>query len=266
MTEILVDKFFKFAFMFAALCGFVETAAAGPDVVSETRPLDGRVVRVKLDGIVDVMVRQGSPASLTVRGDSRWVARTSTDQHGDTLNIDTELRSGSLTERFMTHETAPLRVELTLPKLREVWADSVGSTSISGFNGDELDLTHDGAGAMVVQCNYKRLTANLGGIGSMVIKGLNSEGVELNLRGAGSISLAGRSKWLRADLGGLGGLNAQQFTVDSVNLDVSGLGNATVTVHQNANLSLSGMGSVTVYGNPPNRHTEVDGLGKVSWK
>jgi hypothetical protein len=260
-----VDKFFKFAFMVAAMCGFVETASAGPDVVSETRPLDERVVRIKLDGVVDVQVRQGSPASITVRGDRRWVARTSTEQHGDTLNIDTEPRSDGLA-RFMGRETSALRVELTLPNLRELRADSVGSTTVSGFNGDELDLTHDGAGSMVVQCNYKRLTANLGGIGSMVIQGLNSEGVELNLRGAGSISLAGKGKWLRADLGGLGGLNAQQFTVDNVNLDVSGLGNATVTAHQNAVLNLSGMGSVTVYGKPLNRRAEVDGLGKVSWK
>lgn len=264
--EIVVHKFFKFCLMFGALCGFVEAAVAGPDVVSETRPLDERVVRIKLDGIVDVQVRQGSPAALTVRGDRRWVERTSTDQHGDTLNIDTELRSGGLSERFVVHEMAPLRVELTLPKLREVRSDSVGTTLVTGFSGDELDLTHDGAGSMVVQCNYKRVTANLGGIGSMAIQGLNSEGVELNLRGAGSISLIGRSKWLRADLGGLGGLNAQQFPVENVNLDVSGLGNATVNAHQSAILSLSGMGSVTVYGKPPNRREEIDGLGKVSWK
>jgi hypothetical protein len=252
--------------MFAALCGFVETASAGPDVVSETRPLDARVVRIKLDGIVDVQVRQGSPASMTVRGDRRWVQRTSTEQHGDTLSIDTELNSGSLTERFVVREMAPLRVELTLPKLREISSDSVGSTTVSGFSGDELDLTHDGAGAMVVQCNYKRVTASLGGIGSMVLQGLNGDGVELNLRGAGSVSLAGKAKWLRADLGGLGGLNAQQFAVENVNLDVSGLGNATVNARQSAILNLSGMGSVTVYGKPLNRREEIDGLGKVSWK
>jgi hypothetical protein len=54
--------------------------------------------------------------------------------------------------------------------------------------------------------------------------------------------------------------------VNNVNLDLSGLGNATVTAHQNVTLNLSGLGSVTVYGNPLNRKTQVDGLGKVSWK
>ena len=57
-----------------------------------------------------------------------------------------------------------------------------------------------------------------------------------------------------------------QFAADTVNVDLSGLGNASVTAHQNANLSLSGLGSVTVYGKPLNRKVSVDGLGKVSWK
>lgn len=260
-----MNKFLKFGLMATAFCAFVETASAASDVVRETRPIDERIVRVKLDGLGDMSIRQGSPARLVLVGDPRWLQRTSTVQHGDTLNIDTDA-PGSLSNRFMLHSMSPLHVELILPNLREVSSETIGSTEVIGFSGDELDLTHDGAGSMVVRCNYKRVTANLGGIGGMTIKDLNSEGVELNLRGAGSVMLSGRSKWLRADLGGVGGLNAQQFAVDSVDLDLSGLGNATVTAHQSANLNLSGMGSVTVYGKPANRKFVIDGLGKVSWK
>ncbi|GAB3466549.1 hypothetical protein GCM10027321_32750 [Massilia terrae] len=261
-----MNKFLKFGLMAAAFCCFVEPASAASDVVSETRPLDPHIVRVKVDGIVEVVVRQGSPAAMTVRGDRNWIARTSTSQRGDTLNIGTEARAGALHERFMMRESSQLRVELTLPALREVSADSIGTTTVVGFEGDELDLSHEGAGQMVVQCNYKRVSAKLGGIGSMVIKGLSSEGVDLDVSGAGSVSLVGRSKWLRADLGGIGGLNAQQFAVDNVDLELSGLGNAIVTAHQNANLNLSGMGSVTVYGKPANRKLVIEGLGKVNWK
>ncbi|GAB3409103.1 head GIN domain-containing protein [Massilia agilis] len=267
MTENRVNKFFKFGLVLATLCTFAGAVfAAPPDVASENRPIDARVVRVKTDGLVDLHIRQGSPASLTVRGDPRWLERTSTVQNGDTLSIDTEVRSNKLSERFISREMAGLRVELTLPQLREVWSESLGTTIVSGFSGDELDLTLDGAGSMNVNCNVKRLTANLGGLGSMMISGLNADGVELNLRGAGGITLLGRSKWLKADLGGLGGLNAQQFTADNVTIDVSGLGNASITARQNANLSLSGMGSVTVYGKPLNHKVSIDGLGKVSWK
>jgi hypothetical protein len=265
MTEICVNKFFKFGLALAAFCSFVEAASAA-DKVTETRPIDARVVRVKLDGLVDVRIRQGSPATLTLRGDPDWVQRTMTSQSGDTLIIDTDSHGARLGGRFVINSMSGVHVELTLPQLREVRSESLGSTDVSGFTGDELDLTLEGAGAINVSAKYKRVTANLGGIGSMNLHGLDSEGVELNLRGAGGVNLTGRSKWLKADLDGLGGLNAQQLTVETVNLDLSGLGNAVVTAHQNATLSLSGMGSVTVYGKPLNRRVENDGLGKVSFK
>jgi hypothetical protein len=251
---------FKFGLVAAALCAFGGIAAAAPDVATEARPVDPRVVRVKLDGAVDLRIRQGATAGLVLTGDPRWLEQTTTRQSGDTLNISNGTRGNRMRGMHGLH------AELTLPQLREVSSESLGSTEVSGFSGDQLELTLDGAGSMKVWCNYKMLTANLGGIGSMNIAGLNSEGIDLRLRGAGYVTLSGRSKWLKADLGGLGGLDAQQFAVDTVNLDLSGLGNATVTAHQNATLNLSGMGSVTVYGKPLNRKTTVDGLGKVSWK
>jgi hypothetical protein len=233
-------------------------AQAAPEVATETRPIDARVVRVKLDGAVDLRIRQGSTAALTLSGDPRWLAKTVTVQSGDTLNIDTDVhgrvRLGSL------------HAELTLPALREVSSESLGSTDVSGFSGDELELSLDGAGSMRISCNYRLVSATLGGIGSMHLQSLNGEGVDLNLRGAGFVNLSGRAKWLKADLGGLGSLDAREFVTDSVNVDLSGLGNASVTAHQNANLNLSGMGSVTVFGKPLNRKVAVDGLGKVSWK
>jgi hypothetical protein len=266
MTENLVNKFFNLGLAFAAFFSFAGAASAAPDTATETRPVDARITRVRLDGIVSLKIRQGSPAALVLKGDPRWLARTTTAQSGDTLNIDTEVREARSHSLFTLHELHGVRAELTLPKLREVRSESLGSTEVNGFTGDELELTLEGAGSMKVWSNYRIVSANLGGIGSMHILGLDSEGIELNLSGAGVVHLSGRSKWLKADLGGLGGLDAQKFTVDTVNLDLSGLGNATVTAQQNCNLNLSGMGSVTVYGKPLNRKVAIDGLGKVSWK
>lgn len=235
-------------------------AASGDDIVTETRPVDARAVRIKLDGVIDLKLRQGPVPTLVITGDKRWLEKTTVVQHGDTLNIGTEMRG------FKLHRHNSVRAELTLPSLREVSSESVGWTEIHGFSGDELDLSLEGAGSMKVSCNYRIVTASLGGVGSMNIEGVDSEGIDLNLRGAGFVKLHGRSKWLKATLGGLGGLDAQHFQVDTVNLELSGLGNASVTARENANLNLSGMGSVTVYGKPMNRSVSVDGLGKVSWK
>jgi hypothetical protein len=253
-----MNKFFALAPAGVALCAALGAAHAAPDVVTETRPVDARVVRVNVDGAVDLKIRQGATPALTLTGESRYLERTVTAQSGDTLHIDTDIHGHV--------RTGALRAELVLPALRAVTSESLGTTEVSGFSGDQLDLTLDGAGSMKVACNYRIVKASLGGIGSMQMQGLNGEGVELNLQGAGYISLSGHAKWLKADLGGLGNLDAQQCSADAVDIDLSGLGNARVTARQTANLNLSGMGSVTVYGKPQNRKVAVDGLGKVSWK
>lgn len=244
----------------AALCSLLGSAVAAEEHGTETRAIDARVVRVKLDGIIDLKLRQGPVALLVISGDRRYLARTTTVQSGDTLNIDTE------SHNFRLGSKARLSAELTLPHLREVSSESVGWTEISGFSGDELDLSLDGAGSMKVAGDYRLVNATLGGVGSMHITGVIRDGIDLNLQGAGYVTLTGKGKLLKAHMGGLGGLDAQKFDADSVNLELSGLGNASLTARQNATLSVSGLGSVTVYGKPLNRSVSVDGLGKVSWK
>lgn len=236
------------------------TSNAADSTISEARPIDARVVRVKLDGVIDVKLRQGAVAQLVLIGERRYVVKTTTSQNGDTLVIDTDNRHVKFSRRNM------LRAEVTLPRLREVRSDSVGSTEVFGFNGDELDLTLDGAGAMKIVADYRVVNASLGGVGSMNIQSGNSERIDLDLHGAGYVTLIGRTKLLKASLGGLGGLDAEKFQAETVDLDMSGLGNASVLARQNAVLNLSGLGSVTVYGKPQNRNVSIDGLGKVSWK
>ena len=243
----------------AALCALAGTAAA-EETASQTRAVDARVVRVKLDGIIDLTLRQGPVALLVISGDQRYLARTSTTMNGDTLTIDTE--SDGITLR----PQARLRAELILPRLRQVTSDGVGRAEIAGFSGDALDVSLDGAGSMNVVCDYRIVNASLGGLGSMLIKGVFSDGIDLKLQGAGYVTLSGRGKWLKADMGGLGSLHAQDFDVDKVSLALSGLGNAAVTARHSATVNVSGLGSVAVYGKPVSRSVSVDGLGHVSWK
>ncbi|MDL2356829.1 MAG: DUF2807 domain-containing protein [Pseudomonadota bacterium] len=255
-----MNKVLTLGFAGAAFCALTGIARAAEETVTETRAIDARVVRVKLDGVIDLKLKKGPVAQLVISGDRRYLAGTTTIQSGDTLNIDTENHS------FKMRTNARLRAELTLPQLREVSSESVGFTEIAGFSGDELDLALDGAGSMKVVCDYRIVNANLGGVGSMHIQGVSSDGIDLNLHGAGFVTLSGHSKWLKASLAGLGSLDAQKFDAETVTLELSGLGNAKVTARQNATLNLSGLGSVTVYGKPLNRSVSVDGLGKVSWK
>ncbi|MES3024787.1 MAG: DUF2807 domain-containing protein [Pseudomonadota bacterium] len=249
----------------AAMCTLFASApvlAAPEEVVSETRVVDARVVRVKLDGVINLKVRQGAVATLVLNGDKRWVANTTTVQKGDTLVINMTDNNGI---RVGRNSHIGIRAELTIPALREVSSESLGWTDVSGFAGERLSLMLDGAGGMKVNCQYRLVDVTLGGLGSLNVEG-NNEGVDLNLQGAGFVTLSGRSKWLKANVSGLGGLDAKKLDADSVDLDLGGVGGATVTARESAKLNLSGMGSVTVYGKPGKRDVSVDGLGKVSWK
>jgi len=245
----------------AAPEGMAETAS-GP--ANETRSVDPRVVRVQIDGAVELRIRQGSPAMLVLTGEPRWLARLMTEQSGDTISIGGGGPGAGVRSLRLIQD--PVRAELVLPQLREVSSDGLGTVDIRGFSGEQLELALDGAGAMTVNVDYRFIRAGLGGVGSLQLASMRSERIELDLHGAGQVSLAGQSKSLRADLSGLGGLDARRFSVETVTLDLSGLGSATVTANQNATLNLSGLGSVTVYGKPLNRKVSIDGLGKVSWK
>lgn len=255
----MMMKTYRFGVLLTVMGFWAGLGHAADDNTTETRAIDARVVRVKLDGVIDLKLRRGDTPSLTVTGDKRYVGKISTVQAGDTLHLDTDTHGFKFSH-------ATVKAELVLPMLREVVSEGVGTTEVTGFSGEEIQLTLDGAGSMKVSCDYRNIRASLGGVGSMHVWAADNDTIDLDLQGAGYVTLGGRSKILKATLGGLGGLNAQQFQADAVNIELSGLGNATVTAKQSATLNLSGLGSVTVYGQPQNRNVSVDGLGKVRWK
>jgi hypothetical protein len=235
--------------------------AAAADVVREARAVDARITRVKLDGVVDLVMRQGATPSLVISGQRADVARVTTRQQGETLEIDTERRNN------YTHGHSPkLRAELVVPNLAEFVSEGVGASTVSGFSGDKIVLALDGAGAVTLNGSYRNVDARLGGVGRLSIDAVKAERMDLALRGAGQLAVTGQTRALRATLAGVGSLDAEKLRADTVDLDMSGLGGATVYASAAASLNLSGMGSATVYGKPAQRNATTDGMGKVSWR
>lgn len=249
--------FLRASLLAAALwsgCG----AALADEVVSESRSVDARTTRINLDGIVNLTLKQGPVASLTLHGEKRYLQKVSVSQQGELLQIGSDIR-GSHPGKI------ELRAELTLPALRELVSAGVGGADVSGFGGEELRLALDGAGAMKVAANYRNISAKLGGVGNLSIAAGRSDSVDLNLRGAGKIDISGQSKTLHAQLGGVGGLDAQQLQADAVDLNITGIGSATVYAKNSANVTLSGLGSANVYGKPASRNARSRGMGSISW-
>lgn len=249
----------------AALVAGSLTLAASPvhadEAVRETRAVDAKVNKVKLGGVVDLVLTQGPTPSLVISGDRRYIQRITTAQRGDTLEIGTE--SFTTRNERMEHK---LRAELTVPNLAEFTSNGVGSSTVSGFNGEALKLALDGAGAVAVNGSFRQIDARLGGVGAMSFKGVRADRIDLNLRGAGRMTVQGQARLLQAKLSGVGSLDAQGLQADSVDLALSGLGGASVYAKQAADVNLSGLGSATVYGNPAKRNGTDNGMGSISWK
>ncbi|MFC0250966.1 GIN domain-containing protein [Massilia consociata] len=245
----------------SATLALVASPALADDVVREKRSVDAKVTKVKLGGVVDLVLRQGNTPSLVVSGDRRHVQRITTSQRGDTLEIGTE---SFTTRQGDVHEK--LRAELTVPNLAKFASQGVGASTVSGFSGDTVRLALDGAGSVTVNSNFRHIDARLGGVGGLSLNGVRAERVDLSLRGAGRISVSGESKLLRAKLAGVGSLEARDLRADTVDLDMSGLGGATVHATRAADVDLNGMGSATVYGNPSSRNVSANGMGRVAWK
>ncbi|MCX7175131.1 MAG: DUF2807 domain-containing protein [Proteobacteria bacterium] len=247
-----------FGMLLSALIMMPAGVVMADEIVMETRVIDARVLKVRVDGQIDLKLKQGPTPALTVYAEKRWLPKITTVQTGDSLRIDTDVGG--------FHVVKPqLRAELTLPGLSELSSEGVGSVDIGGFSGDKLRLELKGAGKMTVDSQYKNVFARLDGVGSLNLSAGDSDGLELTVPGVGSMTIAGKTRTLSANMSGVGSLDAEKLTAQTVNLELNGVGSAKVFAQQTANLDLNGVGSVTVYGKPANRHAKSNGIGRVRW-
>ncbi|MYM23088.1 hypothetical protein GTP46_10565 [Duganella sp. FT135W] len=163
------------AAMLAAVLGSGAHAALAADVTSENRSVDARAVKIELDGVISLKVKQGPTATLTIYGEADALKKVVVEQSGETLHIGTQKMSS-----FNFGNKRELRAELTLPNLQQLTSSGVGATEMNGFNGDNLRLALDGAGSVKVDAQYRNIDVRLGGVGSMT--------VNASARGMGSIS------------------------------------------------------------------------------
>jgi hypothetical protein len=234
-------------------------ANAHADDVRENRTIDANVSKIHLGGVIRLALHQGPTPSLVVSGERRYVSKVTTVQRGDTLTIDME-------NNTHMEGKSNLRADLTVPNLQEFVSQGIGESEVTGFRGDKLMLSLDGAGAVRFDGQYRDVDARLGGVGGLTLNPGQAERIEVHLGGTGHITVSGQARVFRAHLGGVGGLDAQQLRADTVDLDMSGMGSASVYAKTAASVNLSGMGSATVFGKPVTRNATTSGFGKVSWQ
>ncbi|MES2298196.1 MAG: head GIN domain-containing protein [Pseudomonadota bacterium] len=234
------------------------TAPGSHMLTRQTRPINGEVVTVELSGPLDMTLRQGATASLTVHGEERLLPNVATTQDGKTLRIGTT--------GIMLMHRQPLKVDLVLPSIEHLIIRGSGDSTINGFSGEKLDMQLLGSGNVVFNGRFRQIAAGVRGSGDLELNGGNSDKVNVELAGSGQMTVVGSCKEFKAQQSGTGELDAKHMTAEKVSVDVHGSGNSNVQAKHSAAVTLRGSGDITVYGNPNERDVNRTGSGEVTWK
>lgn len=139
--------------------------------------------------------------------------------------VDGELRISFKDKHGTLNLKGDPKVTITMPQLNAFSMSGAGTVNLSHINGDRLDVTFGGAGALKADGHVRQLKMNVGGVGDIDTRALQADNVDVRVGGVGSVKL-------------------------------------TATARLDA--SVGGVGSVTYYGHPKAVNTSGGGLGSIS--
>jgi hypothetical protein len=232
------------------------SSAQGRMLESETRAVTNAVDAIQLDGPIDLTVRQGPTAILTVRGEQHLLGKIETRQEGSTIYIST--RGMLLTRR-------PLQAVLILPALTNLQVRGSGDSNVNGFSGEQITLRLDGSGSVNFNGRYKQVSATMYGSGDLAMDAGTSDKVEAELNGSGDLKLIGAAREMRAGLNGSGTVDAEQLKAETVVVNLHGSGDASVSASARIEAHLYGSGDVSVRGHPRERQVDTHGSGELKF-
>lgn len=218
-------------------------AGAASDSKTETRPIPEACRGVSLYTSDKVIVRQGSPAALSISGPADEVART-----------ETVIEKGSLTIRktkdnnrnYSYRNAQPVVVTVTLPTIESLSVNSSGDLMTEGtLKGADLTVSLAGSGDL-------HATVEMSGT------------VNSHLAGSGDMQLNGRCEKHTVRLAGSGDVKADQLAAQDVSAKLNGSGDIRVATVKSLDASVSGSGSVRYAGNPTTLVKRVTGSGSVA--
>ena len=234
------------------------TNPEGRMVASETRSIGADVTDIDLSGPIDMTLRQGAIASLTVRGEQRLLGNVDTTQNGKSLRIGTK--------GMLLHHRQPLQVVLVLPSIDKLSIRGSGDSTINGFSGERIDVQLHGSGDVKFNGRYKDVMAAVHGSGDMEMNGGSSDKVAVALVGSGRMTVVGSCKEFKADQTGSGDLDAEHLAADATLVNLRGSGTSVVRALKSADVTLRGSGDISVLGNPASRNINKTGSGDVVFR
>ena len=184
-----------------------------------------------------ITVEQGPAFRVAAGGDRDDVEDLDVRVSGSTLEISYQDR-----RRFVRRDR--VKINVTMPVLRDAKFGGASRSFIGGFNGREpVSLDISGASQSEVS--------------------LRTASLEMAVTGASTANLRGESERLRADVSGASTLNAFDWTAQDVEVEASGASTARVNAEKSLRAGASGASGIRYRGNPTRTENESSGAGSV---
>jgi len=130
---------------------------------------------------------------------------------------------------------------------------------------DLEEISFSGAGAIkIYRLDTEDMFVNLTGAGAIEIDDLQADNLEVNLSSAGAVVIAGAVENQVVNLTGVGSYEAGDLQTDESRVNLTGAGSAILWVEEYLDVKISGVGSVAYYGDNPEVHQQITGLGSVN--
>lgn len=230
----------------------------GRELATEQREVGAATRSVVLEGPIDLTVRQGTTASLSVSGERRLLGNVEVRQDGEQINIG--IRGMVLRHR------QPLQVSLVLPQLDSLSTAGSGDATVNGFSGQFMSIAMNGSGDVRFNGRFKQLDLEVNGSGDLDLNGGAAiDRVQARLIGSGHLTVVGNTRELDAHNKGSGELSAEHLRAETVALAQTGSGNSTVQAYRQVRINNTGSGRIAVHGNPRERSSSRTGSGEVSF-
>lgn len=227
-------------------------------VTSETRVLARGIDAVELNGPIDLTLRYGPAASLTIKGEERSLPNIDIFQQNGVLRIGTK--------GMLLRHREPLQAVLVLPAIGRLQFDGSGNSSVSGMSGDAIVLQQSGSGNVVFSGRYQHVDLVTRGSGDIELNIGNSAGVSVSQQSSGNITVVGSTGKLTVKKEGSGDLDARHLRADDVSLKQTGSGDAVVLARATVAVEMSGSGDVRVRGGPRVQSVARTGSGEVTFR
>lgn len=215
-----MKKLFAFPILIAVLAvgltGCIKDHLIGSgSIVSENRTINGIFKEIRIEGSMNVLVKQGDSIRVSAKDYANIIPYLETKIVGNTLVIKHEDRT------WISNSAS--EVTVTLPTLTSVELTGSGDVNTVGnFNFTDLNLLISGSGDFSFAGACKNLTAKISGSGDIRAFDLLTEVANARISGSGNMQL-NVSRTLDATISGSGDI-IYKGTPTTVTKSISGSG------------------------------------------